>query len=163
MYPEKRYFVIKQHLDLTSGRDRGRIYRVAATDHQPDREALNLADASVEALVNLLAHPNAWHRETASRLLYERQDQTSVGPLKKLAAGAEPLGRLHAMYALSGLGALDTSTLLVRLDDSPRQSPRRPNDRRARVAGLKEEVVPIAKETSFIGESGHKNLRECSC
>jgi HEAT repeat protein len=31
-------------------------------------------------LVALLDHPNAWHRETAQRLLFERQDKAAVEP-----------------------------------------------------------------------------------
>ncbi len=39
---------IKQHLDLTSGRDRGRIYRVVPTDFQGNRKTAKLSESSVE-------------------------------------------------------------------------------------------------------------------
>ncbi|MEX2026210.1 MAG: HEAT repeat domain-containing protein, partial [Pirellulaceae bacterium] len=53
--------------------------------------------------------------------MYERQDTAAVPLLVKLAAGKSPLGRMHAMYALDGLGTLDAETLLPRLtDDHPR-------------------------------------------
>ena len=62
---------IKKHLDLNSGNDRGRIYRIAPEGFQspaiPDLGAL-----SDEELVALTKHPNDWHRTTARRLLYER-------------------------------------------------------------------------------------------
>jgi putative membrane-bound dehydrogenase-like protein len=109
--------IIKQHLDLTSGRDRGRIYRVVPEKFsQPPLPKLTKATAPV--LVALLQHPNAWHRETAARLIYERQDQAAIGPLVKLASESElPLARLHALYALDGLGALSDEVLVARLAD----------------------------------------------
>lgn len=62
---------LKKHLDLNSGNDRGRIYRVVATNFtQP--QLPKLSRASSEELVQLLPHPNGWHRDTASRLLFER-------------------------------------------------------------------------------------------
>ncbi len=112
---------IKQHLDLTSGRDRGRIYRVVPTDYRRNRKTEQLSAAPIERLVQLLSHPNAWHRETAARLLYERQDKTSIPMLKQLAGEPQPLGRLHALYALSGQQALDADALLPRLDDAHQQ------------------------------------------
>src|SRR5262249_55721848 len=61
---------------------------------------------------------NGWHRDTASRLLYQRQDRSAVAPLQKLAAEARsPLGRMHALYALGGLKALDAAAVLRGLHD----------------------------------------------
>jgi putative membrane-bound dehydrogenase-like protein len=108
---------IKQHLDLTSGRDRGRIYRIVPEGYQ-HRPTPVLSDKSVDELVALLEHPNAWHRETAARLLFERADLNAIEPLRRLARqSSSPVGRMHAMYALEGLSALDESTLLDRLRD----------------------------------------------
>ncbi len=112
---------IKQHLDLTSGRDRGRIYRVVPDDFEQPRPP-RLGEATTEQLVALLEHANGWHRDTAARLLYQRQDPAAVGPLKVLAAGSRsPKGRLHAMYALAGMQALSADVLLPRTaDEHPR-------------------------------------------
>ena len=60
--------IIKKHLDLTSGRDRGRIYRIKPKGSKY-RQPPHLSEATVEELVSLLEHPNGWHRQTASRLL----------------------------------------------------------------------------------------------
>ncbi|TWU58357.1 PVC-type heme-binding CxxCH protein [Rubripirellula reticaptiva] len=112
---------IKKHLDLTSGRDRGRIYRLAAKDRAP-RPPASLQAMSISELVQTLKHDNAWHRETAARLLYERQDQAAAKPLRQLAGeSASPLGRMHALYALSGLAALDEASLLRALRDTDPQ------------------------------------------
>ncbi len=62
---------IKKHVDLNSGNDRGRIYRVAPEGFKNPAitDLGTLSDAELAALTN---HPNDWHRTTARRLLYER-------------------------------------------------------------------------------------------
>jgi putative membrane-bound dehydrogenase-like protein len=104
-------------MDPTAGTDRGRIYRIVPGDfEQPP--PVRLGKLSTESLVALLAHPNSWHRETAARLLYERQDANAVQPLRKLLAECEfAPGRLHAIYALDGLQALQADDVVVRLED----------------------------------------------
>lgn len=107
--------ILKKHVDLTSGRDRGRIYRIVPTGfRQPKLE--KLGSKSSAELVEFLAHPNSWQRDTAARLIYERQD-TSIGPqLVKLAADNDrPLGQLHALYALQGLGLMKGEVLQTAL------------------------------------------------
>ncbi|WP_435018728.1 PVC-type heme-binding CxxCH protein [Tundrisphaera sp. TA3] len=108
---------IKAALDLRSGEDRGRIYRLAPPGfaHRPTPK---LSEATTAALVALLEHPNAWHRDTAHRLLFERQDRGAIAPLRALLRDSkEPLGRLHALRSLDGLGGLDDADLLVALND----------------------------------------------
>ncbi|MBL8867158.1 MAG: c-type cytochrome, partial [Planctomycetia bacterium] len=97
---------IKKHLDLTSGRDRGRLWRVYAEGVTP-RALPKLGGLKTEELVKLLDHPNAWHRETASRLIYERQDKAAVEPLRDMLKNGGAYGKVHAMYALRGLQNLD--------------------------------------------------------
>ena len=95
---------IKAQLDLESGTDRGRIYRLtppggAKTDWKRP------ADCSTEELVALLASPNGWHRETAQRLLLERRDPQSHDVIRKLARRLDqPLGQMLAVRTLAGLG-----------------------------------------------------------
>lgn len=109
---------IKRHLDLTSGRDRGRIYRIAPNDFKSRRPPA-LAKATTEELAALLKHANAWHRETAARLLFERQDKKVVPLLEKMAAESmSPLGRMHVLYALAGMKALTAPILLAAMSDS---------------------------------------------
>jgi putative membrane-bound dehydrogenase-like protein len=108
---------IKKHLDLTSGRDRGRIWRIVPAGFAP-RPAPRLGGATTEELVALLEHRNGWHRDTAARLLHERQDPQALGPLERLAAGSPlPEGRVTALWALDGLGALAPAPLLAALAD----------------------------------------------
>jgi len=63
-------------------------------------------------------HPNGWHRDTAARLLYQRQDKTAVPLLMNLLEKSRsPLARMHALHALDGLGTLRESDVLTALND----------------------------------------------
>jgi putative membrane-bound dehydrogenase-like protein len=117
-HPLSLHPVIKKHLDLTSGRDRGRIYRIVA-DGKPTRRFQRLDQLSTSELVKLLDHANGWHRETAARLVYERNDPAVAGQLMELATTANlPEGRIRALYALDLLHALNPVVVLRALDDS---------------------------------------------
>jgi putative membrane-bound dehydrogenase-like protein len=108
---------IKQHLDLNSGNDRGRIYRIAPKRFRP-RKPPFLGTKNTAELVRLLQHPNGWTRETAARLLYQRQDQTCIAALKRLTwESKNPLGRMHALYALAGQNALSEQILARATED----------------------------------------------
>ncbi|MCB1276192.1 PVC-type heme-binding CxxCH protein [Prosthecobacter sp.] len=113
---------IKKYIDLNNGNDRGRIYRIV-----PEKGAerigqkVNLSDASTEELVKTLSHPNGWHRDTAQRLLFERQDKAAVPMLEKVLSGNNALAKLHALGTLEGLGALSEQSILRALDDADPQ------------------------------------------
>lgn len=110
--------VIKQHLDLTSGRDRGRIYRVVPDGFRRP-QLPELGAASTAGLVAALSSNNGWRRDTASRLLCERQDPAAVAPLiEVIQGGSTPLGRLHALYALDAQSSLTPATLAKALTDA---------------------------------------------
>lgn len=109
---------LKALLDLENGRDRGRIYRLAPPSFQR-RASPKLSTAGTAELVALLQHPNAWHRETAHRLLFERQDLSAVPLLKTmLTDSSTPLGKVHALWTLQGLSQLDEATLLSAFRDT---------------------------------------------
>ncbi len=113
---------IKKHIDLNNGNDRGRIYRIV-----PDKGAerigqkVNLAGANIEDLVKLLSHPNGWHRDTAQRLLFERQDKAAVPMLERVLSGDNALAKLHAMNALESFGALQTTHAVAAAKDADAQ------------------------------------------
>ena len=108
---------IKKHLDLYSGSDRGRVWRILP-DGLGRIPPPKLDGASSNRLVQALASANGWVRDTAARLLYHRQDATVVEDLLRLAADSQQsLGGLHALYALSGQDALPVSALLRALGD----------------------------------------------
>ena len=102
-HPKSLPLSIKKHIDLNAGFDRGRLYRIVATDHR-NRPTPDLANLESAELVDHLRHQNAWHREKAAQLLYQRQDASVVSQLKRLARDArDPLTRLHSLYVLFGL------------------------------------------------------------
>ncbi|MGV3531564.1 MAG: DUF7133 domain-containing protein, partial [Chthoniobacteraceae bacterium] len=108
---------LKQHLDLNRGNDRGRLYRLAADGHK-DRPAQPLSEASPAELVELLRHANGWHRETAARLLHQRQDPKAVAALASLAADSPaPATRILALHVLRGMDALDPAVVQQALGD----------------------------------------------
>ena len=115
--------MIKQHLDLNSGRDRGRIYRVVPARRQLATAPLP-GKASDEALVAMLDHANGWHRETAARLILQRADQDAdrheklVGNLREAILTAAPQARIRAIYLLQSLNRLDEGLLISALSDS---------------------------------------------
>src|SRR4051812_8930087 len=87
---------IKKLVDLTSGRDRGRIWRLAPDGFKP-KPPPKLGAATTEQLIKTLGHANGWHRDTATRLLWERQDPAGVTLLKQtLHESPSALARLHA-------------------------------------------------------------------
>ncbi len=108
---------IKRQLDLTSGNDRGRIYRLAPASYKYSPPTL-LGDATNAELVRELEHTNQWRRTTAARLLYERQDASSLTLLTEHLANTDnPVAKLSLLYALEGLGALEESHLKMALAD----------------------------------------------
>lgn len=108
---------ILKHLDVAAGLKRGRIYRIVPSGFRQPKP-IDLGRLSTAELVALLEHRNGWHRDTASRLLYERQDRAAAAPLKRLAVESEfPQGRMTARYALDGLNALDAEMVLAGLND----------------------------------------------
>jgi putative membrane-bound dehydrogenase-like protein len=109
---------IKKHLDLTSGKDRGRLYNLAHTGTSR-RPKPNLSVATSAELVQRLADPDAWWRETAQRLLIERHDQSVVSLLRATVKDRpNQLKRLHALWVLKSLDALDDGSIRLGLSDS---------------------------------------------
>ncbi len=110
---------IKEGLDFYAGTDHGRIYRIvprnsASSPHlRPE-----LHKAATPELVGHLASPNQWWRLTAQRLLLQRQDRSALPALREMAGKRKnPQARLHALYALEGLSALEESIVGEALGD----------------------------------------------
>jgi putative membrane-bound dehydrogenase-like protein len=106
--------------DLYSGSDRGRIYRVVPDSTTPLElpKDVQLGKASDAELVHQLSNANIWWRRTAQRLLVDRRSNQAGGLLTRLVnEGRSPLGRLHALWTLEGLGKLDDDLVLKALDD----------------------------------------------
>ncbi len=95
---------IKAKLDLESGTDRGRVYRLtppggAKTGWKRPGEC------STEELVEMLKSTNGWHRETAQRLLLQNRDPAAVKLLRALASDqTSPLVQTLVVRTLHALG-----------------------------------------------------------
>ncbi len=110
---------IKRHLDLNSGNDRGRIFRIVPDNPAWRRRgSVALGRASTAELVKTLEHPNGWHRDTATRLLWERQDKSAAPLAAAVVRGnAAGVAKLHALSVLDALAALDEASLSAAVAD----------------------------------------------
>ena len=110
---------IKSHeMELPVGR--GRIWRVVYGPAPAKRPAAPaLSKATSQQLVQTLSNPKGWWRDTAQRLLVERGDATVAPALKTLAASAPDWRtKLHALWTLDGLGALEVASVQKALADA---------------------------------------------
>jgi mono/diheme cytochrome c family protein/glucose/arabinose dehydrogenase len=122
-----------QRMGLDKNIGRGRIYRLVHDDYTPGPQP-RMMDESSSALLSYLDHPNGWWRDEAQKLLIVRGDQSVVPDLKKMASGKtfwdriqfwkkdiSPLARIHALWTLDGLHALDKDLLFRAYQDEDPQ------------------------------------------
>jgi len=109
-------------VDFREGHERGRIWRIRPKSSVHRGVTRLPGRAGTGDLVALLGHPNGWFRDTAQRLLVERGEAAAVAPLRTLARSSPaPLARVHALWTLQGLNALDPETLRTAFRaDAPR-------------------------------------------
>ncbi|MFD1143758.1 PVC-type heme-binding CxxCH protein [Larkinella insperata] len=119
---------------LYNGKDKGRIYRITpkGTKRADWTAGLKLGDATNEELVEKLTHPNQWWRMHAQRLLVDQHDAATVPALETMAKHpTSPLGRLHALWTLEGMGKLTPGLIERGLRDS--------------VAGVRQNAIKLAE------------------
>lgn len=107
-------------LDYTQGREHGRIYRIVHKENSSTEDTpANLAEMEPQQWVELLSHPNQWYRLTAQRLLLEEQDASVLSDVENVLGGSsDPKARLHALYVLEGLEALDAKHVGQAMEDA---------------------------------------------
>ncbi len=129
--------ILERHLEQPTAY--GRIYRVVHESASRDPQRMR-TPAPPAALVAMLAHPNGWWRQAAQRVMVERRDR-SVAPALAALAGTAPdwRTRVHALWTLDGLDAIEPSVVIRALDDESRD---------VRVSALR-----IAER--WLGEAGH--------
>lgn len=126
---------LKQRPDQRLGDDRGRIWRIVPAGTNPKRErgpadtspqrqpgvSPALSKASNDDLLALLGHANAWQRETAQRLLLERERRALAPKLREVSAAAsERQARARALWLLRGLELIDSPDIRTAFsDDAP--------------------------------------------
>ena len=89
-FPEE---FVKTH-DMRQGEDHGRIWRVVPKGAKAPK--IEAAPKDIEKLATWLGNENAWQRETAQRLIMERQDFDPAPLAKKLAS--EDLKKIEAVH-----------------------------------------------------------------
>jgi glucose/arabinose dehydrogenase/mono/diheme cytochrome c family protein len=114
MTPFLRKQVTERGLDVPT--HLGRIYRVVS-DTTKKSPVVKLGAKSTAELVGYLDDANGWRRDTAQRLLVERGDESAVPHLRKMLQSDKPLGRLHALWTLEGLGKLDQELVVDQFAD----------------------------------------------
>jgi putative membrane-bound dehydrogenase-like protein len=117
--PESIPATLKKMMNLWNGDTTGRIYRLVPKNASHKRSLKsNLGSATIPELVKNLENSNGWHRDTAHRLLIERQDATAVPFLKELLQRSQfPPARIHALWVLESLSAVDAPTAIKALRD----------------------------------------------
>ncbi|WP_020210587.1 PVC-type heme-binding CxxCH protein [Gilvimarinus chinensis] len=94
----------------------GRIYRLRWQERTLAPIA-NLLELSDKDLVPLLTHKNAWHRDTARRLLVQTQAVNTASDIRKLLMKSDPSDMAQAyaqtslLWTLYGLNAVDLATV----------------------------------------------------
>ena len=84
-------------IDPTSGR----IYRLRGKREELETD-YDLESKTSAELVYALSHRNLWHRQTAVRLLQQRNDQSAVPALLKLLENPQTHPALEALWVLGG-------------------------------------------------------------
>ncbi len=117
-HPEWMPEELRNRPNLRAGNDRGRIYRVVPRGfRRPAAPAL--ATATSTTLVEKLESRSAWWRETAARLLLERQDKSVAAGLRELAMkGKSVAARIAAMRVLADFDLADDEFLAKQLQDA---------------------------------------------
>lgn len=105
---------------LYDGSDMGRIYRISAKDQKAAdwTKGLKLGNESSENLVKYLASKNLWWRSNAQRLLVDRKDKKALAALSSMVTNTDsPMGRLHALWTIEGMGELKPGHIQQALKD----------------------------------------------
>jgi mono/diheme cytochrome c family protein len=88
------------------------------TDKTVPRVKPNMLNESPAQWVPHLENPNGWWRDTAQRLLVQEQDKSVVPALEKLVTSSEHhLAKIHALWTLQGLDALDKKLMTAAQED----------------------------------------------
>ena len=120
--------------NIYDGINKGRIYRITPTNGNKAAwmKGLQLGDASGNALVKELTNKNSWWRLHAQRLLVDRADKNTIPALSEMVSNsASEMGRLHALWTLEGMGALEPALIKTALKD--------------KVAGIRENAIKLAE------------------
>lgn len=90
----------------------GRIWRIKHENHKRDTTSPGMFNEPIPALLDHLEHPNGWWRDKAQQLLVLAGDRSVIPALRQMARSHDNrLARIHALWTLEGLGALEVKLL----------------------------------------------------
>ena len=103
---------------------RGRIWRLVHDGYQAGPKP-KMLDVPASDLLKHLDHPNGWWRDNAPKQIIVLGDKSVVPALTQMAIGQQgslpkapsALGRLHALWTLEGLQAINKDVLFAALKD----------------------------------------------
>ncbi len=102
---------LQQEYGLVNGQNHGRIWRLVHEAMSPPADP-NMSGLADDELVAEIASERFWRRETARRMLWERNARDSANALSRLALSATDPGTVHsALGALKGLNAVPPETV----------------------------------------------------
>jgi mono/diheme cytochrome c family protein len=105
--------------DLDQQHNWGRIWRITYDGMAPDRTQPRMYSETPAQLVAHLSHPNGWWRDTAQMLIVLSGDKSVVPTLQTMAkTSTNPLARIHALWTIEGLGALDAGLVRDLMKDA---------------------------------------------
>jgi mono/diheme cytochrome c family protein/glucose/arabinose dehydrogenase len=105
--------------ELEAPLGRGRIWRVTSGERR--KPAVDLATCSWSELARRFDREDRWERKQAQRLFVEQGDAVAIEVLREHARDAtRPReSRIHALWALDGLGVVDRPALAALLEPCP--------------------------------------------
>lgn len=143
--------IVSRGLDKNNN-DKGRIYRLRYKSGKLEK-APQMEGMSASALVPYLAHANGWWRDTARRLIVEKNDLSVVPAIEKLIASeSDHKAVINALWTLEGLYAVSINAVKAGLKNSHIKakvnaiavSEKLPVKDHAEMAGILEELVKSA-------------------
>lgn len=95
--------------------DSGRVYRVRSKE-SASSESFDYAMLTTAELINVLEHPNKWHRQTALRIFGDRKDRSVILVLEEIVKQNQGQLALEALWALNLSGGFTEPRALELLD-----------------------------------------------
>ena len=89
----------------------GRLYRIR---YKRNKLTKLPKPKNLESWIALLAHPNGWWRDKAQQVLVESQQKSLAPAIQEFlsSSSTSQLGKVHALWTLEGLEALDSNFLI---------------------------------------------------